>query len=385
MAKVKVLRVIARMNVGGPAFLIKELMVGLDESLIDQVLVYGVCEGKETEITGVSAFGKTHQLPTLRRSVNLLADLRSLNALRKLIKIEKPDLIDTHTFKAGFLIRTLYLFSIKKSVKITHHFHGHLLNGYFSKKTLFLYRRIETILAKKADVLITDGDSITRDLVMNKIAALDKFLSITPGVAKPPSIGVGSDKLRESALKDPRPVVAFIGRLAPIKRPDRFLRIVEELTSRNVKCDFIMYGEGELFSEVQKQIIEREIRVNLFPFEPDIYQIFSNVDILLMTSDNEGTPLTVMESSFAGVPCVGTDVGSMKEIVKNGVNGFLVVPNVELLADKIEELVRDTPALLSLKQTSKTYAEDHFNVRDYVVAHQNLYLSLVRSGKASLR
>ena len=385
MAKVKVLRVIARMNVGGPAFLIKELMVGLDDSLIDQVLVYGVCEGKETEITGVSALGKTHQLPTLRRSVNLLADLRSLIALRKLIKAEKPDLIDTHTFKAGFLIRILYLFSIKKSVKITHHFHGHLLNGYFSKKTLFLYRRIETVLAKKADVLITDGDSITRDLVMNKIAELDIFLSITPGVAKPHSMDVGSDKLGDLALKDLRPVVAFIGRLAPIKRPDRFLQIVEELTSRNVKCDFIMYGEGELFSEVQKQITEREIRVNLFPFQPDIYQIFTNIDILLMTSDNEGTPLTVMESSFAGVPCVGTDVGSMKEIVKNGVNGFLVVPEVDLLADKIEELVRDIPTLLSLKQTSKTYAQDHFNVRDYVVAHQNLYLSLVRSGKTSLR
>ena len=385
MAKVKVLRVIARMNVGGPAFLIKELMLGLDDSLIDQVLVYGVCEGKETEITGVSALGKTHQLPTLRRSVNLLADLRSLIALRKLIKAEKPDLIDTHTFKAGFLIRTLYLFSIKKSVKITHHFHGHLLNGYFSKKTLILYRQIETILAKKADVLITDGDSITRDLVLNNIAALDNFLSITPGVAKPHSMDVGSGKLRELALKDLRPVVAFIGRLAPIKRPDRFLQIVEELTSRNVKCDFIMYGEGELFSEVQKQITERKIRVNLFPFQPDIYEIFTNIDILLMTSDNEGTPLTVMESSFAGVPCVGTDVGSMKEIVKNGVNGFLVVPDIDLLADKIEELVNDIPTLLSLKQTSKTYAQDHFNVRDYVVAHQNLYLSLVRSGKTSLR
>jgi glycosyltransferase involved in cell wall biosynthesis len=385
MAKVKVLRVIARMNVGGPAFLIKELMIGLDDSLIDQVLVYGVCEGNETEITGVSALGKTHQLPTLRRSVNLLADLRSLIALRKLIKAEKPDLIDTHTFKAGFLIRTLYLFSIKKRVKITHHFHGHLLNGYFSKKTLFLYRLIETILAKKADVLITDGDSITRDLVLNKIAALDNFLSITPGVTKPNSMEVGSGKLRELALKDLRPVVAFIGRLAPVKRPDRFLQIVEELTSRNVNCDFIMHGEGELFSEVQKQITQRKIKVRLFPFVPDIYEVFTNVDILLMTSDNEGTPLTVMESSFAGVPCIGTDVGSMKEIVKNGVNGFLVEPDIGLLADKIEELVRDIPILLRLKQTSKTYAQDHFNIRDYVVAHQNLYLSLVRSGKASLR
>jgi glycosyltransferase involved in cell wall biosynthesis len=385
MDKVKVLRVIARMNVGGPAFLIKELMTGLDKSLIEQVLVYGVCEGKETEISGVPALGKTLQLPTLRRSVNLLADLRSLITLRKIIKSEKPDLIDTHTFKAGFLIRILYLFSIKRSVKITHHYHGHLLNGYFSKKSLFLYRRIETTLAKKADVLITDGDSITRDLVMNEISALDNFLSITPGVAQPHLKGDNSEKLTELAHNNQRPVVAFVGRLAPIKRPDRFLQIVEELTSRNVNCDFIMHGEGELFSEVQNQIAQRKIKVRLFPFMPDIYEVFTNVDILLMTSDNEGTPLTVMESSFAGVPCIGTDVGSMKEIVKNGVNGFLVEPEISLLADKIEELVRDIPALLSLKQTSKTYAQDHFNVRDYVVAHQNLYLSLVRSGKASLR
>ena len=106
MAKVKVLRVIARMNVGGPAFLIKELMVGLDESLIDQVLVYGVCEGKETEITGVSAFGKTHQLPTLRRSVNLLADLRSLITLRKLIKASSTT-YNNKTFFGGGESKTI--------------------------------------------------------------------------------------------------------------------------------------------------------------------------------------------------------------------------------------------------------------------------------------
>jgi glycosyltransferase involved in cell wall biosynthesis len=381
MPKIKVLRVIARMNVGGPAFLIKELMAGIDEALFDQVLVYGICEGKEIEIPGVPNLGRTHRLPTLRRSLNLLGDFRALTSLHKLIKLEKPDVIDTHTFKAGFLIRTLFLFSRKKNIKITHHFHGHLLNGYFSDKALFLYKGIETILAKRADVLITDGDSITHDLVANKIASLDKFLSITPGVAKPPLKRFESEESLGSRSKDLAPVIAFIGRLAPIKRPDRFLKVVEELTRRNVNCKFDIYGEGELYTEVQKEITRLKLNVNLFPFEADIYQLLDKVDILLMTSDNEGTPLTVMESSFAGVPCVGTDVGSMKQIVKDGINGYLVEPNVGLLATKIEELVKDTPTLLSLKQTCKTYAQEHFNVDQYIDAHQDLYISLVQSRK----
>jgi glycosyltransferase involved in cell wall biosynthesis len=385
MPKIKVLRVIARMNVGGPAFLIKELMAGIDESQIDQVLVYGRCEGKETEIAGVPDLGKTHYLPTLRRSVNLRGDFRALISLHKLIKLEKPDLIDTHTFKAGFLIRTLFLFSRKKNIKITHHFHGHLLNGYFSEKALSLYKQIETTLAKRTDVLITDGDSITHDLVASKIASLDKFISITPGVAKPTLKISESAELLGSRSKDLVPVIAFVGRLAPIKRPDRFLKVVEELTRRNVNCKFEIYGEGELYTEVQKEIALLKLNVNLFPFEADIYQLLDKVDILLMTSDNEGTPLTVMESSFAGVPCVGTDVGSMKQIVKNGVNGYLVEPDVGLLANKVEELVKDTQGLLSLKQTCKTYAQEHFNVHHYIDAHQDLYISLVQSRKKPFR
>lgn len=385
MQKIKVLRVIARMNVGGPAFLIRELMLGLDPSHFDQVLVYGVCEGKETEITGVPSLGRTYRLPTLMRRVNLLGDLRALSALRQIIKIEKPDLIDTHTFKSGFLIRTLYLFSFKRNIKITHHYHGHLLNGYFSKRALFLYRRIEMLLARKADVLITDGDSITRDLVLSKIAPADRFMSITPGVAKPQFNWAESDEIASTIRGGLTPVIAFIGRLAPIKRPDRYLQVVEELTNRDVKCQFNMYGEGELFSEIQKEIAQRDIKVDLFPFQTDIYQLLTNVDILLMTSDSEGTPLTVMESSFAGVPCVGTDVGSMKEIVKFGINGFLVQPEVGSLADKIEELVKDIPELLRLKESSKKYAHSHFSVRDYVFAHEKLYFSLIKSGKESRR
>ena len=112
MHKIKVLRVIARMNVGGPAFLIKELMMGLDKERFEQILVYGNCEGSELEIEGVERLGQTQKLVNLSRSVNIRSDLSSLNSLRKIIREEQPDIIDTHTFKAGFLIRIFFLFKL---------------------------------------------------------------------------------------------------------------------------------------------------------------------------------------------------------------------------------------------------------------------------------
>jgi hypothetical protein len=161
MHKIKVLRVIARMNVGGPAFLIKELMTGLDKQRFEQILVYGKCEGSEIEIEGIERLGRTEKLDDLSRSVGIRSDLRSLNALRKIIREEQPDIIDTHTFKAGFLIRILSLTTPKKKVKIVHHYHGHLLNGYFRASTLTLYKVVEKILAREANLLITDGETIT--------------------------------------------------------------------------------------------------------------------------------------------------------------------------------------------------------------------------------
>ena len=187
MHKIKVLRVIARMNVGGPAFLIKELMTGLDKQRFEQILVYGNCEGSELEIEGVERFGRSLKLAKLSRSVNIRSDINSLYALRKIIRKEKPDVIDTHTFKAGFLIRILFLITPKKKVKLVHHYHGHLLNGYFRASTLALYKAIEKTLAREANLLVTDGEIITKQLVSSHIAPIEKFQHLMPGVAAPKS------------------------------------------------------------------------------------------------------------------------------------------------------------------------------------------------------
>ncbi len=371
------LRVIARMNVGGPAFLIKELMTGIDRERFDQILVYGVCEGNEVEIEGVKNLGRTIKVKDLHRSLDIQADLKALKAIRNIIRSEKPDVVDTHTFKAGFLVRVIYLFSLKRKIKIVHHYHGHLLSGYFRRQTLSIYKMIERILAVKANVLVTDGLSITNELVANGIAPIEKFRHITPGVAVPTGL-LASSKLSESLNR--KIVIAFIGRLVPIKRPDRFLDLVKEFSKSRTDCEFYMYGEGELRDSIEARILQEDLQVRLMPFEKNIFQILKNVDLLVMTSDNEGTPLTVMEASYAGVPCFGTNVGSMGDIVENGINGYLVNPDVSSLITGLNNLLDNRLTLARLQLTASKYADKNFNVRRYVETHQELYSGLVNSG-----
>ena len=174
-------------------------------------------------------------------------------------------------------------------------------------------------------------------------------------------------------------VIAFIGRLAPIKRPDRFLDLVQDLSEKRVDVKFLIYGDGELKGEIQERIRQEKLPVELRPFERDVYQVLANVDILVMTSDNEGTPLTVMEASYAGVPCIGTNVGSMRDIVKDGVNGFLVDPSAASLAIVLQELLENRQKLTRLILGASKYAEDNFNIRNYVHGHEKLYEGLINS------
>ena len=379
MKKIKVLRVIARMNIGGPAFLIKELMTGLDHRKFEQVLVYGLCGEDEKEIEGIYQLGRTQRLNSLSRNVSIRSDFQAINSIRRTIRAEKPDIIDTHTFKAGFLVRLIYLFTLKKNVKIVHHYHGHLLNGYFPVIISMLYKIIEKILAKRTDAIITDGETITNELVASGIASSKKTIHLTPGVVPPNSLLIPPKQLG-IVTSEHKLVVAFIGRLVPIKRPDRFLDLVKEMSKKSHDCTFLIYGEGELRDVVLEQIINENIPIELRPFEKDIYKVLSNVDLLVITSDNEGTPLTVMEASYAGVPCLGTNVGSMRDIIKDGVNGYLVDTTVSSLVSALQGILKNKKEFRKIQFNAANYASEHFNIREFIKAHEILYLDLHNSG-----
>ena len=154
---------------------------------------------------------------------------------------------------------------------------------------------------------------------------------------------------------------------------------MKELSEKRTDVKFLIYGDGELKDKIQERIREEKLPVELRPFEKDVYRVLANVDILVMTSDNEGTPLTVMEASYAGVPCIGTNVGSMRDIVKDGVNGFLVDPTSASLAIVLQELLENRQELTRLILGTSKYAEDNFNIRNYVHGHEKLYEGLVNS------
>jgi glycosyltransferase involved in cell wall biosynthesis len=382
MPKIKVLRVIARMNVGGPAFLVKNLMEKLDPEKFDQLLVYGICEGEENQIQKVNELSRSQQLLHLGRRIHILRDAVSLYQLIRIIRAEKPQIIDTHTFKAGLLIRSYFLFIPFKRVKIVHHYHGHLLNGYFSKSLAYLYRFIERILSRNTNVLITDGILITNDLVKFHIAPRWKFTTVRPGIDLNQFGLIQSRRGYRPIDEMGKPVIAFVGRLAPIKRPDRFLAVVHELVQRGADCQYQIFGEGELHSEILQEISRLKLPIELLPFQSNVYDVLKNVDLLVITSDNEGTPLTVMQASLAGVPCVGTNVGSMQDIVIDGVNGYLVSVDHFAIADKIEELISNPNQLRSLQESSSSFAVKHFSIDEFVKVHANIYTELAKSGKS---
>jgi glycosyltransferase involved in cell wall biosynthesis len=146
-----------------------------------------------------------------------------------------------------------------------------------------------------------------------------------------------------------------------------------------------MYGEGELLAETESKILQLNLNMEVQPFQSDIFEILKDVDILVMTSDNEGTPLTVMQASCAGVPCIGTDVGSMRDIVTDGVNGFLVDTDYVSIANEIEKLVSNLNELSSLQNSSIFHAKRHFDIKNFIEAHENIYLTLVNRGKSLSR
>jgi len=156
--------------------------------------------------------------------------------------------------------------------------------------------------------------------------------------------------------------------------------LVELLYKKSPNLEFRMYGDGELRNVIQNEVKQRKIPIQFFDFAASAYEVLSEIDILVITSDNEGTPLTVMEASFAGVPCISTNVGAISEIIKNNVNGMVVENSVKALVESTLTLINDPNLLTSLRNTSKDYALENFSMKRYVEQIKVIYEELARSG-----
>jgi glycosyltransferase involved in cell wall biosynthesis len=369
---VKVMQVIARMNVGGPAVLVADLMRNLDHHRFSTVLVTGYCDENESDyLDEVANDVGAIRIPGLGRSITPLKDLGAFFLLIKEIRRFKPDVIHTHTSKAGVLGRLAGLIA-RPQAKRVHTFHGHLLYGYFGSNKTRLVILLERVLGLITWKFIVIGNVVKKDLIRAGIAHDSKFEVIYPGLQD-------LDKYRQTdaqtalGLDKGKKYLVFVGRLTTIKRPERLIDLARSLKDKHPECWLLIAGAGDLLELLSSQAEKEGLPITFLGWRNDIGMILSASEIAVLCSDNEGIPLTLIQASQAGLPIVSTDVGSVRDIVVDGHTGLLTEVSSKGLVEGVFSLL-DNPALCQrFGKAGQERAREFFSSSTMVERHERLY------------
>ncbi len=344
--KIKILRIIARLNVGGPAIQAISLNRELNNDEFESTLVYGtVSEGEEdiTKFPGMQV-ERGILLPGLGRELHPLKDISNLLALIRIVRRERPDIIHTHTAKAGAVGRVA---GVLCGVPILiHTFHGHVFHGYFSPLKTPIFKLIEKTLAAFTTRVITISPA-QKEEIQSLLGLSEKKFVVIP-------LGFNLDKFekckelssgefRKAINAGPEDVViTIVGRIVPIKNHALFLKVARLLLEKHNNLRFAIVGGGEL--QEQTEALARQLgiseRVVFAGWWSEIEKVYADTDITVLTSDNEGTPVCLIESLSAGVPVVSTDVGGVRDVVNDGESGLIALPaDSSSLFAAIDELI----------------------------------------------
>ena len=375
--KIKVLHLVTRMNVGGVAVLLDNLMANIDKSKFEALLATGVCESPEGEyLVNRKIDYRLQRISSFHKSVKVVDDLKSLAYIYKLMRDFKPDIVHTHTSKAGLFGRLISMIAAPKAKRV-HTFHGHLLVGYFNPIKLGIVKTFEKSLGLITHKFIAMGTQVRDDLVSAGIGTTAKFAVLFPGLAQP----VFPD--REQArinleLTDEKIYCTFIGRLTQIKRPDRVLEVAASVAQQNHDVQFLVVGDGDLAQGMKSKSQKDNLPITFLGWRQDIPAILKASDIALLTSDNEAVALTLIEATQAGIPIVTTAAGSVRDVAIDGENGFVTDFDSQALADAILKLA-DNPALRKeFGEAGKSRSDALFSIERMVLDHEQLYKELLR-------
>lgn len=376
--RIRVLHLVTRMNVGGVAVLIDNLLENIDFSKYEVLLVTGSCEAPEGDyLDSRKPKYRFIRLANFHKSLDIKDDVSSVVSLTKIIREFKPDIIHTHTSKAGLYGRVLArLFSTR--TKIVHTFHGHLLVGYFNPIKLGLVKMIEKTLSRLSDSLVAMGTQVRDDLVSAKIAPKGKFSVFFPGLNSPAF--PARDAACESLNLDPNYLYCvFIGRLTQIKRPDRLLQVSKVVSQLNPQVKFLVVGDGDLADKMREKSKAQNLPVQFLGWRQDISTILAAADLLILTSDNEAVALTLIEASQAGIPVVTTPAGSVRDIAVDGLNGYVTEFTPESLASKVLVLAESADLRNQMGAAGQQRAKEFFSIAHMVKSHDLLYKELLSS------
>ncbi len=397
----RILRIANRFNLGGPTFNVAYLTKYLQPDY-ETLLIGGDKEENEASSSHILADLGIEPIiiPEMKREISLGVDMAAYRAIEKIIDDFKPDIVHTHASKPGAIGRLAA--HNRKVPVIVHTFHGHYFHSYFGRLKTNMFKQIERSLAKRTSKIIAISDIQKHELsVEHKIAPPEKF-EVIP-------LGFDLDRFRkdreakraafrtEFNVNDDEIAIGIIGRLVDVKDHKYFLRLVRHVMDFTTKkARFFIVGDGEMRPELELFCQELEIPFNTHPkYQPkealltfcswrtDIDRINAGLDVVVLTSKNEGTPVSLIEAQASNTPVISTNVGGVENVVEHGITGLLAEASDEQkMAENLMSLIENESLRKEMSSKGWNNVGQRFHYLRLVSNVNNLYQNLL---KASVR
>lgn len=395
--KIKVLRIIARLNIGGPAIHTVLLTEGLDKERFESLLVSGSIASDEGDMLyyaqkkGVEPYF----VPELKRELSFKDDLKAFIKIYKIIRREKPDIIHTHTAKAGTLGRLAgILYNLSKlnfrRTRLIHTFHGHIFSGYFGRLKTRLFVFIERLLSLFSDKIVTVNSAVRDELVSLKIAHHKKIEIVPLGFELEEFLSVPSRPESDSLN------IGIVGRLVPVKNHYLFLDMAVKTLKSNpqIQLRFRIIGDGALRGRLKEQARQLGIsgQVEFLGWQKDLAAIYSDLDVVVLTSRNEGTPVSLIEAMACGRPVVATGVGGVPDLLGEAAGalrpqaeqafrtlerGVLVARQCsDAFASALTHALRDSRLRSQIGMRAREFVRNQFSREKLVANIEKLYIDI---------
>lgn len=385
---IKVLRIINRFNLGGPTYNVTYLSAYLPENFTTK-LVGGTAEDSEGDALFIP---QQHDLQpqliaNLQREINFKQDRKAYKEIKQIIKEFRPDIVHTHAAKAGALGR-LAAYNAKVPI-IVHTFHGHVFHSYFGNLKTQIFKAVERYLGKKSTAIIAISNKQKHELVNEyNIAPEHKVKVVNLGFdldrfqankAENRSSFTAKYQVEEAAI-----CIGIIGRLTAVKNHALFFSVIEKVLEKTTKrCHIFVIGDGELKDELEMKA--RDIfpkyplqKITFTSWIKDVSVPLARLDIVCLTSFNEGTPVSLIEAQAANVAVMSTNVGGVRDIVDDGKTGIVVDGlEVEPYAHKLLTLIESPAKLAAMKAGGWDFVKEKFHYKTLCLNIERLYLNLL--------
>ena len=387
----KILRIINRFNIGGPTYNATFLTRYLGDEY-ETILIGGNHEeGEADSLHILEEYGvEPILIDEMQRIPSFKSDRAAYKRIKQIIEEFKPDIVHTHAAKAGALGRKA-AFACNVPV-VVHTFHGHVFHSYFGKIKTFIFKFIERRLASKSDGIIAISEIQKRELSeIHKICPASKIQVIPLGfdlekfhLNKEENRSITRKRFN---LEEDEIAIAIVGRLAPIKNHSMFLDVIEQVLGKTTKkIQVFIVGDGEEKEKISNRVEEINglfgDKIKMTSWIKYIGDFNAGMDVLCLTSDNEGTPVSLIEAQAGDLPIITTDVGGVRDVVLDGETGWIIPKNnVSLFAEKLLLLVENETERNRMSQKGWGFVEKKFHYTTLVNNMESYYQSLLSKKK----